>query len=217
MQLLNPLFGSTTKSLEVLNVIEGVKPVTRQGFYDHELRKVKLFCEKNGLFITQSDFKVSLSENNGYSNKGFILKNGNGMTFAYISKDFDKAEETKKHEANHNHYLMGRSLGYPRCCCQSFKENEPLESKGKNTYESPLVKKFNGKKYPFFRNIFLRHMDCCLLSHFPCDLNCKESIAIGKASLNVLKKYDLKTAMEVVAQLKGNHVIHNRKVHFVLK
>ena len=83
-------FGSKSKAQEIVLLINDVKPVVRQGFYDNELIGVENFCKKNNLFFVTSKFKVLLADSGEYSNKGIRIKGDDkrpGMRFVYISKD----------------------------------------------------------------------------------------------------------------------------------
>ena len=55
---LQQIFRSITKSLEVLYVIEGIKPCARILIFEDELSKVIDFLNKNKIETKISDFKV---------------------------------------------------------------------------------------------------------------------------------------------------------------
>lgn len=199
------------KELEMLSLLEGDKPVIRQGFYQEQS-----FRE---LHVAKSDFKVMLVDKTAYSNKGVkvSLDDPEGMLFLYISKDKHKAEKAALHESQQDHFNLGIDLGYPECCARFFSEHEPARSKLDNDYEVPVLDNSEGSSFPFYTNIFLRKQDCCLLSHFPCRLDCKESIEIGRRNLEVLKKHDPMLAKAVEEQLLGKVQVSGRAIEFVTK
>ena len=80
------IFGSKTKSLEIIYLMHGIKPVVRQGFYDYEIWKVKEFCKKNNLYYEVAPYKVILADGGKYSNKGIKARVDDprgGMFFMY--------------------------------------------------------------------------------------------------------------------------------------
>jgi hypothetical protein len=185
------IFGSEVKSLEVLSLLSGKKQVVRQGYYDDELLAVESFCARQNLHIVKSVFKISPVEK-GYSNKGILSKEG--MSFVYISKDEMLANKVAYSEIKGDHFDLGILLGYPRCCCTFFEKNFPARSKLDNNYDDDVLAASPKKRYPFQMNIFRRSDDCCLLSHFPCSLGCKESLRIADAYLEVLRLHDCSRA-----------------------
>ncbi len=119
------IFGTKTKALEILYLLEGLKPVVRQGFYETELAKIEEFCKENGLSLEKSPYKVVILDaaDGQYSNKGIKVKTDDerqGMLFIYISKDQTKAELASKYESEGNDKELGLLLGYPLCCIDFF-------------------------------------------------------------------------------------------------
>ncbi len=188
---LTDLFKSMTKALDVLYVIEGVKDVSRIMADESQLDDYKTFFNKNNLSFAVSDFKISKEiDENRFSNKGIRLPiNEKGSYFVYISKSKEKAEQAKKAEAESNHKELGKLLGYPDCCINFFEKNFPIESKKKNDYVLASLKNSKGFIFPFYNNVAIRHLDLSLLSHFPCSLNCEESIKIAKNNLKIIEKH----------------------------
>ena len=120
---LSLLFGSYTKAQEIVFLLHDLKPVVRQGFYEEELPPIEQFCEDHQLVLVKSVFKVVLTENEIYSDKGLLLPLDNpqrGLLFAYISKDETKAWLAHYYELMQNHAELGKLLGYPPCCVGFF-------------------------------------------------------------------------------------------------
>lgn len=163
------IFGSQTKVNEILFVLKGLKPVARQGFYPEELEKVKEFCRKNNLFIELSPYKILLDKEK-YSDHGKKVPRDypQGLFFAYISKDQEKALLANLYETRQDHYRLGLILGYPECCvrfyCAEF-ENNNIAPEHNNYHELIDIRK--------------RKTDQSLISHFPCSPNCQESIELA--------------------------------------
>tara|TARA_Y100000310_G_scaffold342583_1_gene446422 strand:- start:731 stop:1327 length:597 start_codon:yes stop_codon:yes gene_type:complete len=191
-------FGSQTKAQEIILLLNDVKEVVRQGFYDSELIEVEKFCQENRLFLVKSKFKVLLDDGednkitNDYSNKGIRLKEDDpqGMYFVYISKSEEKAWLANYYELVGDDRSLGLLLGYPKCCvgyfCDNFKaEKTNLELKPTNPWT----------------NLGKRAEDCVLLSHFPCSSDCEKSIVLGKKYFEILQSDDENRAEKLITQL----------------
>ncbi|MBI2665156.1 DUF483 domain-containing protein [Candidatus Woesearchaeota archaeon] len=187
---LSRLFGSKIKAEEILYLLHDLKPVVRQGFYDHELPVVEKFCKKYGLVSLKSKFKVILADEGAYSNKGIRVKeddSGQGMFFVYISKDEKKAYLAEYYELVQSDKELGLILGYPKCCVtyflEHFNENNP----------NPVQVSKN-----IYTNISQREKDLVLISHCPCSPGCSESISLGEKNLALLRKIDQERAKVIV-------------------
>lgn len=190
IQQLQQIFHSITKSLEVLYVIEGIKPCARILAFEDELNKILSFLSENNINVNISDFKVlkQTAQSESYSDKSIkIPKNApeKGHFLVYISKDKEIAHNAKIIEENNNHKELGVLLGYPECCCDFFENN----FNEKNTdLTLKTLENSNGYEFPFYTNIAARHFDISLLSHFPHSFDCKLSVDIAKNNLKIINK-----------------------------
>lgn len=190
IQELQQLFRSIIKSLEVLYVIEDVKPCTRILVFEDELNKVIDFLKYKKINAAISNFKVikQSAQSEFYSDKSIKIPKGaaeNGYFFLYLSKNREMAEKAKFLEENSKDKELGLLLGYPKCCCEFFERNF-------NNKNSDLTLKIlensDGYEFPFYNNIAARHFDVSLLSHFPHDFQCRPSIEIAKNNLKTIQK-----------------------------
>ncbi len=220
LQELNKIFGSNIKSLEILYILEDVKPVARIMVKEEERDKVFGFFGEKGLSYSMSDFKVvKQDKDKSYSDKGVkvpIDSEQKGYFFVYVSKDKEKAENAKELEANGNHRGLGILLGYPECCAEFFERHFEEESKKSNDYTIAALKNSDGFQFPFYTNIASRHFDLALLNHFPCSFNCKASIELAKRHLEVIEKDDKEAAEIIKGMLKGAILYTNNGV-FLLR
>lgn len=196
---LGSVFLTRCKSLEVIYLLNNLKPVVRQGFFENELKEVMNFCKKKNLFLVKSKYKVLPTEK-GYSNKGVL--SSDGMTFVYISKDELLANKAAYFEITMDHFNLGLTLGYPKCCSLFFEKEYPFISKLDNNYQNSVLKNSTGDSFPYQNNIFRISEDFCLLSHFPCSLGCIESAKIGKAYMGFLEEKMPKEARLLKNELK---------------
>jgi hypothetical protein len=221
LKQLKGIFHSLAKSLEILYILEGIKPVARQGFYDSELPAVKQFCRQHNLHLELSPYKVILVDANypgQYSNKGVKVKADDprrGMYFAYISKDETKAIQASCLELKNRHKELGLALGYPECCSNFFQRYEPHCSKLDSNYTGPCLTNSKGRIFPFQNNILKQSQDITLLNHFPCSLACQPSVRLANQHLEAIKKHDRNLAVELAKQLKGEFKIGSRFIRFI--
>lgn len=188
------IFGSMTKVQEIWYLLDNLKKVVRQGFYDYELKKVEKFCNENKLYLVKSKNKILLKDK-GFSNKGIIVnsKQKNALTFVYISKNEKDAYLACYFETIGDHDKFGEILGYPKCCRDFFLKNFSEN----NT--NPQIKSKN-----IFTNISKRDKDLVIISHFPCNENCSKSISLGKKFLTCIEKYDQKRSLILLNSLTLN-------------
>jgi len=187
-------FGSKTKAQEILLLQNDVKPVVRQGYYEHELPRIEKYCKANSFHLVKSKFKVLLLDETNYSNKGIRMNEKDkrpGMYFVYISKDEEKAWLAAYYELMQNDKDLGLTLGYPKCCVQFFLDNF---SKRDCNPEHPPANPWT--------NLSKRKEDHVLLSHFPCSSTCPESVGQAKDCLDIITQIDRERAEEILTQLK---------------
>ena len=188
------IFGSKSKAQEILFLNVNAKEVVRQGFTDEELFKVEKYCQKEGLHLVKSNFKIVFADEGSYSNKGFRIPESDprpGMHFVYVSHDEEQAHLAAYFEMMNNHKGLGMILGYPSCCidyfCRKFSAGNA----------NPELVPTN-----MYTNLSKRSRDMVLISHFPCKSDCEKSIALGKKYLMVLQKEAPERAAELIEKLK---------------
>jgi len=207
LQKLRNIFQSNIKSLEILYVLEGVKPTARIMVDEDEKEKVFNFFKEKELNYAISDFKVvKQDKDKAYSDKGVkvsIDSSEKGHFFVYVSKQMESAKKAKELENENKHKELGKLLGYPECCAEFFEKYFEEESKKQNDFTLATLKDSDGFQFPFYTNIASRHFDLTLLNHFPCSFNCKHSIELAKKNLEVIKKHDKEAAKIIEGMLKG--------------
>ncbi|NQV90876.1 DUF483 domain-containing protein [Candidatus Woesearchaeota archaeon] len=190
---LSLIFGSKTKAQEILFLQDGAKKVVRQGFYDHELPQVESYCKKHHLYLVKSRFKVILADDSSYSNKGIRIPETDkrpGMFFVYISKDEEKSWLAAYHEMMNNSGELGKVLGYPKCCVEYFTK-----------HFSDIYTDLQKQPTNPWTNLSKRDKDSVLISHFPCDTDCHESMKIARMNLDIITAHDPKRAKEMMKEL----------------
>jgi len=196
IQKLQQIFHSITKSLEILYVIEGLKPCARILAFEDELGKVTDFLNENKIYYAISGFKVlkQTLQSDFYSDKSIKIDKSDsrkGYFFVYLSKEKNFAEKAKLAESKNQHFELGLLLGYPKCCCDFFEKNF---DKSNTDLTLKTLKYSTGIEFPFYMNIAARHFDVSLLSHFPHSFQCEPSIDIAKNNLKIISRHSKQLA-----------------------
>tara|TARA_Y100000031_G_C8169195_1_gene360902 strand:- start:254 stop:1090 length:837 start_codon:yes stop_codon:yes gene_type:complete len=196
------IFQTKIKALEILYVIENVKPVARIMTLDD--KSVIAFCARNKLYLEEADFKIGMiDEEKEYSNKGIILdKHKQGYKVLYISKDLIKAQQAKNYENKKDHYNLGLLLGYPECCCLFFQKNSEDEENKKNDFILKIANNTTSVNNPFYTNVFTTYFDHSLISHFPHSFNCKDSINLAKKHFKIMQKHSEEISKNYIHMLE---------------
>ena len=206
---LRQVFSNNTRSLELLYLMNNIKPAVRLDANGIELKKIKGFCNDRNLYLEVSDFKAVKITDEGKGNYSNIVKrapanhSSDGLYHIYISKDKNKSKFLKLLESRNDDKAVGQILGYPKCCIDFFIENKEKQQKIQNVYILPALSSSEGFEFSFYNNYAARYFDVTLLSHFPHSFNCKESIKIAKKNLQCIKKHSEAIADKFEEMLKG--------------
>jgi hypothetical protein len=217
------IFSNYTRSLEILYLLNNIKKTVRLDANDIELKNIKDFCNKENLHLEISDFKVIKIADKGKGSYANIVKKvplnypESGLYHIYISKDKSKAIFLKLLESKNDDKAIGQVLGYPECCVDFFMENKEKQQKIQNDYILPALNNSEGFKFPFYTNHAARYFDITLLSYFPHNFNCKESIIIAKNNLQCIKKYSEDLANKFETMLKSPILYTENKGIFLFR
>lgn len=186
----------------------GLKPVIRTEMPPGAVKKTRDFCEKAGLKMLAKKPK---------SIYGGELKNS---VLIYISLSERKAKQAYDSELSGERLEFGKLLGYPECCVKSFinsmkeSDNNFTVKAFSNTSTEPSfycnnLFLFDSKINEIETQIYLKNFDILkknehlfLIRHIPCRFDCKESIKIGKKTLELLKKHKPQLAEETTNALR---------------
>jgi len=185
--------------------------------HDANIKKYRDLMNELNLHCALSDFKIQKQQNASYSDKGTTTtSNQPGYRFMYIADTHDTIHNLKNLEQQQNHKELGLALGYPKCCCDFFQKHFNTHSKKSNDYTLLTLKNSRGKTFPFQTNIAARHFDHALLSHFPCNFNCKPSIKIANTNKKLLQKEAPELLEEIEKDLKTAVIYDEKEGIFLL-
>jgi len=196
-------FIELNDALEVLFVLEGLKPACRQLVHEDDVHRVVGFCESSGLYWELSDFKI-------LKDKELLVVPeypGDGHYFVYLSRSKDVSQLAKFYEATRNDALLGDVLGYPQCCVRFYLTNYARAVKLHDDYT--LMSIANTHFQPsFVTNNMARFFSVSLISHFPCSYNCPETEKMGSAFFECIKTFNPSLAAYVKDVLQGPVISH---------
>lgn len=183
---------------EFILFISNKKEILRLSLTYDDFMLLQNLCDNHNLKLKYTSFKAvdygggwaSLVKNNGQT----IDKNSDTVVVV-IGNTADKLSQYIDAEAKFDYIKAGELLGYPQCCIKSYLDIEILKH---NWYQYYLR---DGKmKYPHWANrintifgggSFVGEM-------FPCSLNCKKAIDIGKNAANTMHSFGLIKLAEVI-------------------
>jgi hypothetical protein len=164
----------------------GIKPVIRTGINnDVMFGYIRNLCQREGFSLKTGTLEMF----------------GNKWRVGYISRKSELAEKACELERDNNIMEYGRLLGYPDCCIKNWMarihrgDDMVIESfiKTKPSFYCNNIFNFESRIDPHREigqgsgKIFDKSCHNFLIRHIPCSFDCKESIEIGKKTLELLE------------------------------
>jgi len=191
-QELCSVMDSYQQVIELLCVYHSLKQAARLLiFSEKKLKELCLMLSSHHLEHALQDYRLKLvkeCDKCNFSNKGRIvrLNDPEGCFIVYVARHITSARRAKRLERFNNTHF-GRILGYPACCTDFYLKNSRLLPEN---HEPSIRTLWTLKQYPFVNNRFLRYTDNTILSHFPCNLECRESENLGFEIYRLIERYD---------------------------
>jgi hypothetical protein len=223
LQELLKIFGNRTRSLDILYLLEDLKPAVRLDANDYELEFIQDFCQKNSIRMEVSDFRIKKTLDEGKGNfANMVIKvpsdgNFGGLRHLYLSKDGTIAKFLKSSENWNNDKVVGKILGYPECCIDFFIKNQESQKRVQNDFILPIIENSQGNSFPWLNNIAARYFDLTLLSHFPHSFHCTASLKIAERNLACINKYSVMLAGFIKEELKNPVLYTERQGIYMFK
>lgn len=185
------LFGSLSRSLEVLWVLYDKKEGARIAVRNYNLSRAKTFAEGLGLHTAVSSTSFLFDTASGYSSKAMRINTEipSSFKFLYVSKRKRKSERMREYDEEKNHKKLGKALGYPKCCIKFFIKNHEEEEKGINDFVMPAIMNSEGSNFPWQSNFFTRYFDLPVISHLPCSFRCRKTTRIAERNIDLAKSH----------------------------
>ena len=186
---------SSRNMLEVLALQKGVKNVVRIPIKSHEWDILKQFCNDNDFSICHSNFKISVKRKTTLGdvfteNVSWDSNSENIVGFvAYIATSMGIAKKASNLESSADSFVLGELYQYPNCCVKAYSDH--IEEEG--FWLDFLLKKTIGFSHSLYSNklAYLIDETSIIPDYFPCSLNCKETIKLGKIYKNILLECQL--------------------------
>lgn len=176
--------------IEIIDLIEGSKDIVFGTLFFEDKSDLKSQTDE----ITKLGLEYSYGKE--FENiRDLEYKNEYSLSIA-IGNKLDNTEKFVEYIKNDNHRKMGKMLGYPDCCTEKFYNYFPDNTDNwtgtiiSDYVVSGIPEKENICQQPFVMNRMLRYIQEVLIYHFPCSLNCSQSIDIGYQRYNQLKSVD---------------------------
>lgn len=206
-------FPKLCDAIEVLGVIDGIKPVARQIVHEEDLWRIRGFCSAHGLSYAQSPFKIV----DGTTMMVTPEHTMKGSYFVYISRHEAAAKKAAFYESLRNDVKLGHMLGYPPCCIDFYKDHYNKALTVGDEYCGFSLANSGDGPYPFVTNNMLRFFDVALISHFPCSFECERSVRLGRRMYQSIATRNPELAKYVRDALKGPVMFHHRTGVHALK
>ncbi len=104
--------------------------------------------------------------------------------------------------------LLGGLLGFPRCCAAAFARRWEYASQNHAGDVAPVILEqlcaggFAGV-FGWETNIFARYFGCEIIQHFPCRLDCPESIVLARRNMAAWSAFQTAAAAEARRRLSS--------------
>ncbi len=146
--------GSMSRGLELFYVLAESKPCCRLAVPEHVLPQLRHICREHCLLLAVSphtvelvrdyDNPLSFYSTKGYATKGRLAERSDDKEkhwhrFCYVAAKQGIAKQALEAEMAQNHALLGRLLGYPKCCISFFTEHFGSEARNSLDFVMPAV------------------------------------------------------------------------------
>lgn len=167
--------------IERAALLHGVRPGVLQSVPPTDLPMVQHWSMENKvpMVILGLEGESGLS----YGNAGVPYEHGKPFTYRVY---FGKAPaHFQGYWKEGNQVAIGRALGYPPCCIESFKKHWTEEGWRDLTYHSYDD---SNEKNLMYNNVLLRQLGVRAVSHLPCTISCRPSCKVGMDMFEVMAR-----------------------------
>lgn len=227
IESLAPFFCSKFAEVpELIAVLNDLKPLLRICLDDYQTYlQLKEEIEKLGLKIGTSNYRYIFKSDyvSIQKNKIIELEAKEGLFNVYISKDEGLIERGREYgdlENTPNNFELGKLLGYPQCCIDSWVKMEndydTIENSTLISYKNSLApqKKIDSdfnkleensglQKFSALLNNFFWNSDAHLINYMLCSYKCKKSKEYADKLLNIIKQKNNQYAEKIISYLKN--------------
>jgi hypothetical protein len=213
--ILNSIVTAFNK-VEYLSVVERVRDAHLTFINPEDLEAKRKYFDRYGLKIVTLNKEGR--QGGGYGNHSMPYTGGDNFSYRSIVTRPELVDEwesiwrKRSEDIPHGEFLIGRGLGYPKCCSAFFKqiwiENGGIDTTWQQavcTFENTEDYNSVSDKYRYSFDIvlskdipvgasnLLRWAGPRLVSHLPCSFLCQQSVDIAENNMGVAKAHGFGT------------------------
>ncbi len=173
-------------SLQLLCLCEGLKPLIRLNAYVDQLELYKNFCQQNSLSYYISAYKIIDKDGRiGFSSKKdwTFQESAQGYHYIYLAKDPTLLKSDLDNISDRD---FGKLLGYPECCLDAYDCNVNQVRMNKIDFTALTIE--SSDPASFYVNTLIRYFRYALIQHFPCSVECADSLKMGEQVYTLLQE-----------------------------
>lgn len=175
---------------EIASVEVGVRQATLQDVHPQNLARLSQQAAKRGLVVTPLAQK---SQGKNYTASSVELRKGEPWTYRAVITTPSASVKFAQAWNEEDSEVMGRMLGYPKCCRDRFQDTW---NQGSVDPTWDMDDKDGG---PIEANILLRWLGVRLIPHLPCGFRCKETVEFGKEMRSVMSSQEAEWATQLLS------------------
>jgi hypothetical protein len=192
---------------EVLEAVIGLK-CSRLNVWQSGLEYLQALAREFNFGLAVSEWKIvpTLDAGKGDWSDGVLeyvpLEDSRGLFSAYLGSTVEEAIIALKAETSLGDDAFGKLLGIPSCCRRSYMERcARASSTGNDFLWETIGAEPRRQAEPAGANVVAQYFGRCLLSYFPCTLQCRASRIVSATRRDTLSL----VAPELVAYLAEGH------------
>ena len=212
----------SVKVLEALELSMSLREYARWVVPEAETARYERLIKIMGIHYLKSDYLLTSIVSNANHHEmvhEYMRKTnadrGDSYRILYLSNKDPKSLLF----AEGDHRAMGRLLGYPECCINSFINHHETNHKtilypGSVGMHQKIFLKSAMMHHPYYYNILRRHKGLSFFSHIPCSAQCSKSHGIGRMRSMIIEDYDYELYDYIRRGLTGYEYIMGKKLSF---
>lgn len=182
---LRTLTGSVLSSLEIVEVLQGVRGCARLAMPAHSVELLADHLAARGHALAQGPARVPLRAGGYSASSTPPVQGGQTWQEIYIASKVQVAVALQAASRADEHRATGALLEYPSCCIDFFMGYLALGQENGMDFRPYIPHTHGLATWPM--NVFAADSGALLLSFFPCDLCCPAALRIAESRASLLR------------------------------